>query len=416
MNITNSDLMRLIENQKENFPLEQKFFTDKEIFEKDFKHIFSNQWVFIGHTSRIPKNGDYFTVQIANESIIVIRDRSGNINCFYNVCRHRGSHICTKAEGSLRKLTCPYHAWTYNLDGSLGNASMMDDDFNKEEWGLISCYKNIFEGLIFINLSNKPSDFNEFIKPLKPFISLHGLGKSKIALRKVYEIEGNWKLTLDNFHECYHCHPSHPEYCDVHSKDYIQSYGAGSNTGPESLNFKTLLNDWNQKVDELGYFRGEYSEKKISSFYRSAERTPFSNGRLSETKTGEPASKLMGKFKEYDGGYTTIGPSPFNSLIMSNDFATCFTFLPKETLKTEVELMWLVDESAVDGVDYKKDNISWLWHETTLADKRIIEDNQKGVLSKEYIPGPLSKMEVGLEKFKNWYLQILKDSINQPSY
>jgi len=78
--------------------------------------------------------------------------------------------------------------------------------------------------------------------------------------------------------------------------------------------------------------------------------------------------------------------------------------------------MWLVDESAVEGVDYKKDNISWLWHETTLADKRIIEDNQKGVLSKEYIPGPLSKMEVGLEKFKNWYLQILKDSINQPSY
>ena len=101
---------------------------------------------------------------------------------------------------------------------------------------------------------------------------------------------------------------------------------------------------------------------------------------------------------------------------MSNDFATCFTFLPKETLKTVVELMWLVDESAIEGVDYEKDNISWLWHETTLADKRIIEDNQKGVLSKEYSPGPLSKMEIGLEKFKNWYLEILKKSINQPSY
>ena len=247
MNNINSELTRLIENQKDNFPLEQKFFTDKQIFEEDFKHIFSNQWVFIGHISRIPNKGDFFITEIANESIIVVRDRGGDINCFYNVCRHRGSHICTKTEGSLRKLVCPYHAWTYNLDGSLSNASMMDDNFKKEEWSLIKCNKNIFEGLIFINLSNKPSDFNEFISPLKPFISLHGLGKSKIALRKVYEIEGNWKLALDNFHECYHCHPSHPEYCDVHSKDYIQSYGAGSNTGPESLSFKTLLNDWNKK-------------------------------------------------------------------------------------------------------------------------------------------------------------------------
>ena len=103
MNNINSELTRLIENQKDNFPLEQKFFTDKQIFEEDFKHIFSNQWVFIGHISRIPNKGDFFITEIANESIIVVRDRGGDINCFYNVCRHRGSHICTKTEGSLRK-------------------------------------------------------------------------------------------------------------------------------------------------------------------------------------------------------------------------------------------------------------------------------------------------------------------------
>ena len=163
MNNINSELTRLIENQKDNFPLEQKFFTDKQIFEEDFKHIFSNQWVFIGHISRIPNKGDFFITEIANESIIVVRDRGGDINCFYNVCRHRGSHICTKTEGSLRKLVCPYHAWTYNLDGSLSNASMMDDNFKKEEWSLIKCNKNIFEGLIFINLSNKPGNWHWII-------------------------------------------------------------------------------------------------------------------------------------------------------------------------------------------------------------------------------------------------------------
>ena len=411
MNNINQEIINLINTQKKNFPLDQKFYIDNIIFEKDIEHIFSNQWVFVGHVSRIPNIGDYFTVSIGNESVIVIRDKESKINCFYNVCRHRGSHICLESEGSVRKLICPYHAWTYNLDGALKNASMMNEDFKKEDWNLIKCNKNIFEGLIFINLSDKPTSFTEFIKPLEPFISLHGLDRAKIAIRKVYEIEGNWKLALDNFHECYHCHPSHPEYCEVHSKDYIQSYGAGSNSGPESTEFNKLLESWNKKVDELGYFRGEYSENEFSNFYRSAERTPFSNGRLSETRSGKPASKLMGNFKEFDGGYTTIGTSPFNSLIMSNDFATCFTFLPKTNKKTCVELMWLVDKNAIEGIDYNKEEISWLWDETTLADKRIIEDNQKGVLSKKYIPGPLSKMELGLERFKNWYLKNLKKSI-----
>lgn len=412
MNNINQEIISLINSQKKNFPLDQKFYIDNIIFEKDIEHIFSNQWVFVGHISRIPNIGDYFTISIGDESIIVIRDKKNIINCFYNVCRHRGSHICLESEGSVRKLICPYHAWTYNLDGALKNASMMNEDFKKEDWSLIKCNKNIFEGLIFINLSNKPTSFTEFIKPLEPFISLHGLDRAKIAIRKEYEIEGNWKLALDNFHECYHCHPSHPEYCEVHSKDYIQSYGAGSNSGPESAEFNKLLQSWNKKVDELGYFRGEYSENEFSNFYRSAERTPFSNGRLSETRSGKPASKLMGDFKEFDGGYTTIGTSPFNSLIMSNDFATCFTFLPKTNKKTYVELMWLVDNNAIEGIDYNKEEISWLWDETTLADKRIIENNQKGVLSKKYIPGPLSKMELGLEKFKNWYLKSLKKSID----
>ena len=412
MNNINQEIISLINSQKKNFPLDQKFYIDNIIFEKDIEHIFSNQWVFVGHVSRIPNIGDYFTISIGDESIIVIRDKKNIINCFYNVCRHRGSHICLESEGSVRKLICPYHAWTYNLNGDLKNASMMNKDFKKEDWSLIKCNKNIFEGLIFINLSNKPTSFTEFIKPLEPFISLHGLDRAKIAIRKEYEIEGNWKLALDNFHECYHCHPSHPEYCEVHSKDYIQSYGAGSNSGPESAEFNKLLQSWNKKVDELGYFRGEYSENEFSNFYRSAERTPFSNGRLSETRSGKPASKLMGDFKEFDGGYTTIGTSPFNSLIMSNDFATCFTFLPKTNKKTYVELMWLVDNNAIEGIDYNKEEISWLWDETTLADKRIIENNQKGVLSKKYIPGPLSKMELGLEKFKNWYLKSLKKSID----
>ena len=407
------DILKLINSQKQKFPLEQPFYVDKEIFELDLETFFYNQWVFVGHISRIPKKGDYFLFSIGNESIIIIRENNENINCFFNVCRHRGSHICLEDEGRLRKLICPYHAWGYDLGGNLINAKMMEKNFNPKDWNLKKCYSQVFEGLVFINLSEKPSDFKNFIKPIKPFIELHGLGRAKIADRKIYPTKGNWKLALDNFHECYHCQPSHPEYCHVHSRDYIQSYGAGSNTGPESKEFNKKLKIWNRKVKKLGYLTGEFSEDKFSEFFRSAERTPFSNGKLSETKSGKPASTLMGKFNEFDGGYTTIGPSPFNSIIMSNDFATTFTFIPKGPNDTDIEIMWLVNENAIEGVDYNVEDLTWMWHKTTLEDKRIIEDNQKGVLSKKYEPGPLSKMEMGLEKLKKWYLKHLEESIKK---
>ena len=167
-----------------------------------------------------------------------------------------------------------------------------------------------------------------------------------------------------------------------------------------------ILTKWNEKTKKLGYFTGEYSERNFNNFSRGAERTPLSEGKLSETKSGKPASKkLMGKFKEHDHGYTGIGPSPFNSLMMCNDFATLFTFFPKSPLQTDVEIMWLVHKDAEEGKDYNLEDMIWLWDQTTTADKRIIEDNQKGVLSSKYQPGPLSTMELGVESFKNWYLE-----------
>ena len=248
-------------------------------------------------------------------------------------------------------------------------------------------------------------------QPTKKFIEFHGLADAKIAHRQYYPTHGNWKLTLDNFHECYHCHPSHPEYCQVHDKEYIIAYGAGSNTGPASDKFDKVLSEWNEKVNKMGHLTGEYSETEFNDYSRSAERTPLKEGMFTETKSGQPISKLMGKFTDYDCGYTSVGTSPFNSLLMCNDFATLFTFIPVSPLYTQVELMWLVHKDAEEGIDYNLDEMKWMWDVTTVADKRIIEDNQKGVLSEKYLPGPLSEMEKGLEKFKSWYLKHLENSI-----
>ena len=408
----NNEIKDLINKQKDNHSLDQAFYVNDKIFDLDLKNIFSKQWVFVGHISRIPNFGDYFLFNIGKESIIIIRDKNDSIYAHYNVCRHRGSQICLEEAGNKKLLVCPYHAWSYNLDGSIKSARMMNDDFNKKEWTLHKCNLKIFEGLIFINLSNNPNSFEEFISPTKKFIEFHGLSNAKIAYRKIYPTNGNWKLTLDNFHECYHCQPAHPEYCSVHDPEYIMAYGAGNNTGPSSEKFNKILNDWNTKVQNMGHITGEYSETEFNNYSRSAERTPLREGKFTETKSGKPIAKLMGKFKQYDNGYTSVGTSPFNSLLMCNDFATLFTFIPKTTLYTEVELMWLVHKDAKEGVDYNLEEMIWMWDETTIADKRIIEDNQKGVLSKKYLPGPLSQMEKGLEKFKIWYLKQLQLALN----
>ena len=156
----------------------------------------------------------------------------------------------------------------------------------------------------------------------------------------------------------------------------------------------------------------EYIESEFNDYSRSAERTPLKEGKFTETKSGKPIAKFMGKFKEYDCGYTSVGTSPFNSLLMCNDFATLFTFIPVSTLHTQVELMWLVHKDAEEGKDYNLEEMRWMWDKTTIADKRIIENNQKGVLSSKYAPGPLSQMEKGLEKFKLWYLKHLEKSLS----
>ena len=126
------EIKTLIKKQKINHTLDQQFYINDDIFELDVKNIFYKQWVFVGHISRIPHLGDYFLFNIGKESIIIIRDEDNNIHAHYNVCRHRGSQICLKEQGNKKLLVCPYHAWSYNLDGTIKSARMMNDDFNKK--------------------------------------------------------------------------------------------------------------------------------------------------------------------------------------------------------------------------------------------------------------------------------------------
>ena len=114
-----SDVLRKLKNRREGYSLEQAFYIDPDHYRLDLETIWYRDWLFIGHDCEIPKAGNYFTVQVGDYPVVVTRDRSGTIRALHNSCRHRGSRVCTQHKGSSAKLVCPYHQWTYELDGSL---------------------------------------------------------------------------------------------------------------------------------------------------------------------------------------------------------------------------------------------------------------------------------------------------------
>ncbi len=405
------DIDAMIAAHKDGYSLEQPFYLDQSIFESDYNRVIAPMWLFVDHVSRIPDAGDYFLYEIAGESIIVVRGRDQEIRAFYNVCRHRGSRICREKQGNSKLLMCPYHAWSFDLDGSLVAARTMPEGFDPAEWGLHSCHVQVREGLIFLNLSrNEPPDFEKFITPLLPCLELHDLGNAKIAHSDSYPTDANWKLVVENFYECYHCQPSHPEYCQVHPKDYVLARGAGRGSGPDGAEeaYQPQLDAFNARAEAMGHAVETSWEGEDTIHFSGSDRTGIKEGWLSETEDGTPAAPLMGKFNDWDGGYTGVAFNPLATLLMCNDFATAFRFTPIDATHTDVEITWMVHADAEEGKDYDKEKMIWLWDVTTIADKRIIEDNHAGVTSRFYEPGPYSDHERGTQALIRWYLNRLR--------
>ena len=412
------EFQQLLENYQEGKALPQKFYTNENIFSEEMRKIYFKQWLMVDHVTRIPNPGDYFVFEAEKESIIIIRGRDNEIRAFYNVCTHRGSRICLEKEGTKKLLVCPYHAWSFSAEGDLKAARYMPEDFNKDDWGLKNCHMKIFEGIIFINLTlEDPMDFEDFIKPLKEMLEFHQTSKARVAMRKNYPTEANFKLVLENFQECYHCGPAHPELCSIHEKDWVYTMGAGVGTAPEkdTKEYLEKIQPWIEKCKSNGVPSETYLETEEglrNGLNRYVDRTPIGNGHQSQTKDGRPASTLMGKFKEFDGGLTQVSFNPFGCCYLLNDFVVMFVFKPVSIEHSEVELIWLVREDAEEGKDYQCEDISYIWDVTTAADTTIIENNQKGVFSRAFSPGVLSENESAVTYFYNWYFTNMKMGSN----
>src|SRR5688572_7043237 len=194
--------------------LDAKYYNSDAIFELEQEKIFKG-WMCVGHVSRIEKPGDYFVANIFNESLIIVRSKKNQILAYHNVCRHRGTRICEEKsdeDGHVgHRFICPYHAWTYNVeDGSLETPRFMEGvpGFDTRDYPLQSAPVYVWEGLIFISLSDNPTPFEKEFAPLIGKFRKWNIEKLKPSVkhkRISYTVPANWKLVFLNFNECYHC-------------------------------------------------------------------------------------------------------------------------------------------------------------------------------------------------------------------
>ena len=376
--------------------LTRAFYADADIFERDLDRIVMRHWLCAGHQGRIPDPGDFFVVAIGAESVIIVRDQDRCLHAFVNVCRHRGSRICREELGNLRVFICPYHAWAYNLNGSLRAARDMPPEFDPAALGLKEIHIRLVEGLIFISFAATPLRMREAEETLRSGLGPYGWATAKVAHREVYAIEANWKLAVENYVECYHCTPSHPEYSRVHSNDRprhkIAELNAAMNARTTALGFTI------PEIDRWA-LQAEAGEEPTWCM-----RFALTRGAVSGSEDGKPVAPLMGHFTDYDGGSTYVHVGPLSFFLAYPDYGVIYRFVPKALQRSDLEVTWLVRDDALEGSGYDTERLTWMWRITSEADKRIIEDNQRGVNSRYYVPGPLAGMEAVEQRFVEWYL------------
>jgi Rieske 2Fe-2S family protein len=397
----NDSLNRLLEAYRPGHALPGAAYKDPDVYELEVRNIVLKAWHYVGHHSMIPERGDYFLFEIAGESVIVVRDADGAVNAFMNVCRHRGSRICDAASGRETRFTCRYHGWTYGLDGSLKAAARMAPGTDRSKLGLRRLHARVFEGLVFVNFDDAPPDFTPLERDLGPALKPYALGQAKVAHRQNYPIRSNWKLAVENYCECYHCQPAHPEY----------SVGHGRALPNEECD--AMLAEVMARAPEVGLtrdvVRSSWLRAPAFGLEYGFDRYPLLRGQQSGSRDGKPVAPLLGSITGYDGGATDLHLGPLSFALAYCDHVVVYRFAPRDRCLTDCEITWLVNGSAVEGRDYRLADLIWLWDVTTIADKEIIERNQAGVDSRFYEPGPLSEsMEYFTQEFLDWYVAAMR--------
>lgn len=405
--IDRSETVRLIDRQRPDWSLEQAFYADPAIFALERDLWFPRQWMLVAHASEVPEKGRYIVRQLFDEEIIVVRfgDAEDDIAAYYNVCTHRGSRLCAK-DGRGKLLVCPYHAWSFRLTGELQSRQDLPASVDPEALGLHRVPCKSFGGLVFCGLdASSLPDIQPVADGLTGGLRENGLDRARIVARKNYLTKANWKLVLENFLECYHCRPAHPEYYRVNGHVKVTA----TRDADKAVEWQNEIEAWHSVIGDAEFHKGAWQAGDLDTMPFAMHRKPIGSGRNTLSNTGEGVSCLMGGRHAYDGGESGFRLGRLSFASSANDYVTLFQMIPRNAMETDVILTWLVDKDADNDID--ADAISWMWDVTTVQDKKITEDNADGIMSRAYRPGPYTPLESQTSFFVQTYLSELRSLI-----
>ena len=381
-------------------PLPRAFYLAPEVFNADLERIWRRHWLYVAHDCQIPRAGDWLTWSLGHDAIILARGGDGLVRAFHNTCRHRGARICNAETGNSRLLVCPYHAWTYGLDGRLRTATAAEFGVDPGRLGLHAVALRNLGGLLFVALGPEPVAFDEGVAAIAAQMAHQGFADAKLAKSIRYRVAANWKLIFENNRECYHCDHAHPEYVAA-TYDTARFDPARA---PE-IDRQTALAS--ERFRKLGLGEAVAQSAMTAPFWR-VTRAPSMEGWATQSLDGRPVAPLMGTMRARDQWSrgtlrSTVFPGFWQHA--SDDHAVATRLTPLDAGTTDVDVSWFVHKDAVEGRDYSLDRLLPFWQRTSEQDWVICGANQAGVASPAYTPGRYSKTrETNVQQFIDWYL------------
>ena len=352
-------------------------YIDPAIFALERENVFFKSWFYAGRAEQAEVLGQWFTIDVAGESVIVMRDDAGQLQAFYNVCRHRGSRLCDDAAGhSHGAIVCPYHNWCYNHQGDLiATPRIEEDELDREQLSLWPVYVDVWQGFVFVNLSKeKPTPLRDslathFDEPLR--FERFELDKLRIGHRVETIVNANWKIVMENYLECLHCPNVHPELIDT-----IETYQTG----------------W---VIEEGRDDGGVSLPPGGTGYTLGGKSPLS---------------VMPSMTELEVNSIYGGAIPPNlTLDIGATGVMVIQLLPISPLQTKVIDTYLFNAVDVAKLDFDPSPVSDFNELVAKQDFAVCERVQKGVASRAFKHGTLAEKDIFVYEFIQRYLK-LRDS------
>ena len=365
-------------------PLDGSLYTDSAVFDEEMERIFTSMWVCGGRLEELNEPGRFVTREIGGESVIAVRTAAagdagvgsnGNgaagpaangLAAFFNVCRHRGSRVVDECAGRAKVFQCPYHAWTYGLDGRLVGAPHMGRDFDANSAGLVPVRIEALNGFFYLSLAADGPPLAEVAADL-PDLSRFTLGRLVRGDRHEYEAQANWKILCENYNECYHCAVVHPELNRV--SDYRN--GGNLETGRFFVGGPMTLNDGCDTMTATGR-----SNRPDLPAIDVADRTSVQ--------------------------YFHVYPNLLISL--HRDYVVTHTLWPIEAGRTRIVCEWLFDPDTAAAPGFDPSDAVDFWHLVNSQDWKVCARTQLGVASRGYRPTAFEESEACIQVFDGWYL------------